>query len=148
MNFLPSFLMRMRLGWSVAKLRMAARQWQTAFWSLCHTEHCMVPSPSRYNERNWRRLWAKWEQSKTKCLSSPLSRTQTVAAELPGDERSSKPALLHRQSMGPHAELHQQLQPGNGHRNIKIWHSFQLSGAAKPCRTCAMLGPFDWSLGC
>ena len=28
---------------SSAKLRMAARQWQTAFWSLC-TKHCMVPS--------------------------------------------------------------------------------------------------------
>ena len=31
---------------SSAKLRMAARQWQTAFWSLCHTKHCMVPSAS------------------------------------------------------------------------------------------------------
>ena len=28
---------------SLAKLGMAARQWQTAFWSLCHTKHCMVP---------------------------------------------------------------------------------------------------------
>ena len=42
-----------------AKLRMAVRQWQTAFWSLCHTKHCMVPSASWYNERNWRRTWAK-----------------------------------------------------------------------------------------
>ena len=39
---------------SSAKLRMAVRQWQTAFWSLCHTKHCMVPSASWYNERNWR----------------------------------------------------------------------------------------------
>ena len=31
---------------SSATLRMAARQWQTAFWSLCHTKHCMVPSAS------------------------------------------------------------------------------------------------------
>ena len=56
---------------SSATVRMAARQWQTAFWSLCHTKHCMVPSASRYNDPNWRRMWAKWGQSKTKCLSSP-----------------------------------------------------------------------------
>ena len=29
-----------------AKLRMAARQWQTAIQSLCHMKHCMVPSAS------------------------------------------------------------------------------------------------------
>ena len=28
----------------VMLLRMAARQWQTAFWSLCHTKHCVTPS--------------------------------------------------------------------------------------------------------
>ena len=39
---------------SLAKLRLAARQWQTALWSLCHTNHCMVPSTSWYSERNWR----------------------------------------------------------------------------------------------
>ena len=27
---------------SLARLRMAARQWQTAFWFLCHTKYCMV----------------------------------------------------------------------------------------------------------
>ena len=32
---------------SSAKLRMAARQWQTAFWSLCHTKHCMVLMQAR-----------------------------------------------------------------------------------------------------
>ena len=48
---------------SSATLRMAARQWQTAFWSLYHTKHCMVPSASRYNDRNWRRMWAKFRPS-------------------------------------------------------------------------------------
>ena len=28
---------------SSAKLRMAARQWQTAFWSLCHTKQMLAP---------------------------------------------------------------------------------------------------------
>ena len=50
---------------------MAVRQWQTAFWSLCHPKHCMMPSASWYYEGNWRRTWAKWGHSKTKCLSSP-----------------------------------------------------------------------------
>ena len=64
---------------------MAARQWQTAFWSLCQTKHCMVPSASRYNDRNWRRMWAKWGQSKTKCLSPPMPWSRTKCSG--GDAR-------------------------------------------------------------
>ena len=70
---------------------------------------------------------------------------QSAAAEMPGDGWSSKPALFHWQSMSPHAELHQQLQPGNGHWNLKLWHSFQLTRAQKPCKVCAELGPFGGS---
>ena len=46
-----------------------------------------------------------------------------------------------------HAELHQQLQPGNGHWSLKVQHSLQLTGAQKPCkvRVCAELGPFGGS---
>ena len=34
--------------------------------------------------------------------------------------------------MRPHAELHQHLQPGNGHRSLKVRHSLQLTVAQKP----------------
>ena len=68
--------------------------------------------------------------------------TPSAAAEKPGDGWSSKPTLFHWQSMSPDAELHQQLQPGNGHWNLKAWHSFQSTGAQKSCKICAELGPF------
>ena len=44
---------------------------------------------------------------------------QSAAAEMPGDGRFSKPTLFHRQGMRPHAELHQQPYPGNGHWKLK-----------------------------
>ena len=71
--------------------------------------------------------------------------TQSAAAEMPGDGWSSKPTLFNQQSMRPHAELHQQPQPGNGHWNLKVWHSLQLTGAQNPCKVCAELGPFGGS---
>ena len=126
---------------------MAARQWQTAFWSLCHTKHCMVPSASRYNERNWRRMGAKRGQSKTKMPLIPQRHglAQSAAAEMPGDGWSCKPTLFDWQSMRPHADLHQQPQSGNGHWNLKSWHSLQLTGAQKPSKVCAELGPLGGS---
>ena len=48
---------------------------------------------------------------------------QSAAAEMPGDGRFSKPTLFHRQGMRPHAELHQQPHPGNGHWKLKVRHS-------------------------
>ena len=89
-------------------------------------------------------MWAKWGQSKTKCRSSPNA-AQSAAAEMPGDGRFSKPTLLHRQGMRPHAELHQQLYPGNGHWKLKVRHSFHLTGTQKPCKVCAELCPFSGS---
>ena len=65
---------------------------------------------------------------------------QSAAAEMLGDGWSNKPTLFHRQSMRPHAELHQQPQPGNGHWNLKVWHSFQLTRAQRPGKVCAELG--------
>ena len=56
---------------------------------------------------------------------------QSAAAEMSGDGRPSKPALFHRQSMRPHAELHEPLQPGNGHWKLKVRHSVQLTGAQR-----------------
>ena len=53
---------------------------------------------------------------------------QSAAAEMPGDGRFSKPTLFHRQGMRPHAELHQQPYPGNGHWKLKVRQSFQLTG--------------------
>ena len=47
--------------------------------------------------------------------------------------------------MRPHAELHQQLYPGNGHWNLKVWRSFQLTGAQKSHKIRAELGPFGGS---
>ena len=44
-------------GESSAKWSMAARHWQTAFWSLCHENHRIVPSASWYNKRSWRRIF-------------------------------------------------------------------------------------------
>ena len=70
---------------------------------------------------------------------------QSAVAEMPGDGWPSKPTLFHWQSMRPHAKLHQQLQPGNGHWNLKVWHSFYLTGAQKPCKTCAELGALGGS---
>ena len=67
---------------------------------------------------------------------------QSTAAEMPGDGRFSKLTLFHRQGMRPHAELHQQLYPGNGHWKLKVRYSFQLTGTQKPCKVCAELLPF------
>ena len=64
---------------------------------------------------------------------------QSASAEMLGDGWSSKVTLFYWQSMRPHAELHQQLQPGNGHWNLKVCHSFQLTGANGPCKVCAEL---------
>ena len=58
-----------------------------------------------------------------------------------GDGWSSKRTLFNWQSMRPHAELHQQPQPGNGHWNLKLWHGFQLTRAQKPSKVSAELGP-------
>ena len=58
---------------------------------------------------------------------------------------SCKPTLFNWQSMRPHAELHQQPQSGNGHWDLKIWHSLQLTGAQKPSKVCAELGPLGGS---
>ena len=66
---------------------------------------------------------------------------QSAAAEMPGDGRFSKPTLFHRQGMRPHAELHQQPYPGNGHWKLKVRHSFQLTGTQKPCKVCAEFCP-------
>ena len=46
--------------------------------------------------------------------------------------------------MRPHAELHGQLQPVKG--KLKDMHSLQVSGAQKPCKLCAELGPFQGGL--
>ena len=70
-----------------------------------------------------------------------LGLAQSAAAEMPGDGWPNKPTLFHWQSMRPHAELHQQLQPWNGHWNLKVWHSFPLAWAQKPRKICAELGP-------
>ena len=70
---------------------------------------------------------------------------QSAAAEMPGDGRFSKPTLFHRQGMRPHAELHQQPYPGNGHWKLKVRHSFQLTGTQKPCKVCAEFCPFGGS---
>ena len=67
-------------------------------------------------------------------------RAQSAAAEMPGEGWSGKPTLLSWQSMRPHAELHQQPQLGNGHWNLEVWHSFQLTRAQKPSKVCAGLG--------
>ena len=72
---------------------------------------------------------------------------QSAAAEMPGDGRFSKPTLFHRQGMRPHAELHQQPYPGNGHWKLKVRHSFQLTGTQKPCKICAEFCPFGAVLG-
>ena len=73
---------------------------------------------------------------------------QSAAAEMPGDGRFSKPTLFHRQGMRPHAELHQQPYPGNGHWKLKVRHSFQLTGTQKPCKVCAEFCPFGGSCSC
>ena len=72
---------------------------------------------------------------------------QSAAAEMPGglDGRFSKPTLFHRQGMRPHAELHQQPYPGNGHWKLKVMHSFQLTGTQKPCKVCAEFCSFGGS---
>ena len=70
---------------------------------------------------------------------------QSAAAEMPGDGRFSKPTLFHRQGMRPHAELHQQPYPGNGHWKLNVRHSFQLTGTQKPCKVCAEFCPFGGS---
>ena len=71
----------------------------------------------------------------------------SAETEMPGDGWSSKPTLFRWQSMRPHAELHQQLQPGNGHEKLKVRHSRLLTGAQKPCKVpvCAKLGPHGGS---
>ena len=38
---------------------MAVRRRQTAFWSACQKNNCMVPSASSNHDWNWRRTWAK-----------------------------------------------------------------------------------------
>ena len=73
------------------------------------------------------------------------SLARSAAAEMPGDGWPSKPTLFNWQSMRTHAELHQQPQPGNRHRNLKVWHCFQLTGAQKPSKVCAELGPLGGS---
>ena len=70
---------------------------------------------------------------------------QSAAAEMRGDGWCCNPTLFHWQSMRAHAELHQQPQSGNGHWNLKIWHSLQLTGAQKPSKVCAELGPLKGS---
>ena len=70
---------------------------------------------------------------------------QSAAAEMPGDGWFCKPTLFNWQSMRPHAELHLQPQFGNGHWNLKIWHSLQLTGAQKSSKVCAELGPLGGS---
>ena len=47
--------------------------------------------------------------------------------------------------MRPHAELHEQLQPGNAHWDLKVRHSLQLTGAQKPRKVRAELGPLGGS---
>ena len=47
--------------------------------------------------------------------------------------------------MRSRAELHQHLQPGNGHWNLKVRHSLELPGAQKPRKIRAKLGPFGGS---
>ena len=92
-------------------------------------------------------MWAKWGQSTTKCRSSPnaLVPHKVQRRRCRGDGRSSKPTLFHRQGMRPHAELHQQPYPGNGHWKLKVRHSFQLTGTQKPCKVCAEFCPFGGS---
>ena len=70
---------------------------------------------------------------------------QSTESEMPGDGRFSKPTLFHRQGMRPHAELHQQPYPVNGHWKLKVRHSFQLTGTQKPCKVCAEFCPFGGS---
>ena len=69
---------------------------------------------------------------------------QSAAAEMRGDGRFSKPTLFNRQGMRPHAELHQQPYPGNGHWKLKVRHSFQLTGTQKPCKVCAEFCPMPY----
>ena len=70
---------------SSAKLRMAVGQWQTAFWSLCHTKHCMVPSASWYDEQNWRRTWDQSALSPDICRSPVLLEVCRSSAHLHAD---------------------------------------------------------------
>ena len=112
---------------------MAARQWQTALWSLCHT------NTAWYHQHldTMNQTGGKYGQNGAVKNEMPLipqcpGLAHSAAAEMTGDGWSSKPTLFHWQSMRPHAELHKQLQFGNGHWNLKVWHSFQLTGAQKP----------------
>ena len=74
-------------------------------------------------------------QSLTKCSGTDAGGMASLASL----------SLCHWQSMRPHAELHQQLYPGDRDWILKVWHSFELTGAQKPCRICAQLGPLGGS---
>ena len=56
---------------SLAKLSMAARQWQTAFWSLRHTKHCMVHQHLDTTNETGVEYGQNGGSQNTKCLSSP-----------------------------------------------------------------------------
>ena len=123
---------------------MAARQWQTAFWSCAtQTLHGTISFSIQQTK-----LAANVGKTRAVKNKMPLIPAQSAAAEMPGDGWSCKPTLFDWQSMRPHAELHQQPQSGNGHWNLKlckIWHSPQLTGAQKPSKICAELGPLGGS---
>ena len=70
---------------SLANLRMAAWQWQTAFWSVHHRKHCMVPSASPAKSRPHKTLLAEWTREP---LSLSLTPSLSLFPPLP-------PALLH-----------------------------------------------------
>ena len=67
---------------------------------------------------------------------------QSAAAEMPGDGRFSKPTLFHRQGMRPHAELHQQPYPGNGHWKLKVRHSSSADWDAETMQSMCRVLPF------
>ena len=99
---------------SSATLRMAVRQWQTAFWPkkrLCATQvtawyHQHLGT---MHETGGEHGQNEGSQNKMPFIPQCPSLAQSAVAEMPGDGRPSKPTLFQRQSMRPHAELHEQL---------------------------------------
>ena len=82
-----------------AKSRMAARQWQPAFWSFCHTKDCMVMSASRSNDRDWQQMWENVSNQKQSAFHLPMPGSCTKCS---GAQQMYRAKLFYRI---PHVEI-------------------------------------------
>ena len=107
---------------------------------VTHTKHCMLPSASWHNDRKWRQMWAYWAKrgNLKNAFHLPMPTAQSAVAQMPGECWPSKPILFRWETTRPHMQdCISSFSLETGKCNLKVWRICQLTGAQKPCKTCA-----------